>query len=181
VTRSLVSAPTWISRGACFLDIDDFSDTQPTMKLEEFFSGRIQGWGYTMTRLGALQNQFKIDAEANWDPVENVLSLNEVYQFDDGHEDRIDWSIRRLSESRYEGREAAIDGVAIGDQQGNAFNWQYSREVPEKDGSVTKLTFDDWFWLQSPNVMVAFASIQKFGIEVARLSAFYIKSDEPIH
>ena len=102
-----------------------------------------------------------------------TLTMSEFYKFDDGHSDPLNWSILKKSDTEYEGFEPSIDGSAKGEQRGNAFHWQYARDVPNKDGATTTFGFDDWFWLVEPRVLCVSASITKLGIEVARLSAFY--------
>jgi len=157
------------------LEIKDFDERRPVLQLEEFFSGRLKGWGYTVSRFGGFQNSFKIDTQGHWNAGSKTLTMSEFYKFDDGHSDPLNWSITKKSELEYEGFEKSIDGSARGEQRGNAFHWQYSRDVPEKDGDTTTFGFDDWFWLLEPTVLCVSASLTKLGIEVARLSAFYQK------
>jgi hypothetical protein len=126
-------------------------------------------------RFGSFQRQFKIEASGQWDEAAKTLKLVETYTFDDGQVDKLDWSIVKRSASRYEGHETRITGTAVGEQAGNAYHWSYSRRVPSKDGSEANLTFDDWFWLQDEQTLVARASVSKFGVEVATLSVFYRK------
>jgi hypothetical protein len=157
------------------VDIRDFDEKTPALLLEQFFSGRLKGWGYTVGRFGGFQNSFKIDTQGHWDPNTSTLTMSEFYRFHDGRSDALNWSILKKSDVEYEGFEASIDGSAKGEQLGNAFHWRYSRDVPNKDGDTTTLGFDDWFWLIEPDALCASASITKLGIEVARLSAFYRK------
>jgi hypothetical protein len=157
------------------VEIKEFEGKQPRFELEKFFAGRLEGWGYTVSRFNALQNQFKIVADGKWNLSRRTLTLRETYTFDDGHKDVLNWTIVKQSPSSYEGLEDRIDGTAKGEQAGNAFYWEYKRDVPNKDGKSSTIGFDDWFWLQEPDVMVAHASMTKLGIEVARLSAFYRK------
>jgi hypothetical protein len=157
------------------VDIASFDGKTPRFELEKFFSGNLEGWGYTVSRFNALQNQFKITAKGEWNAASNSLTLKETYTFDDGHTDVLNWTIIKQSNSTYEGREDRIEGAAKGQQAGNAFHWTYKREVPDRNGKTSTVGFDDWFWLQQPDVMLAHASLTKLGIEVARLSAFYRK------
>jgi hypothetical protein len=157
------------------MDIRDFEDKGPAFRLEDFFSGRLKGWGCTVGRFGGYQNSFKIETQGHWDARAGSLTMSEFYKFDDGHCDPLNWSILKKSDIEYEGFEPSLDGSAMGEQRGNAFHWQYSREVPNKDGDKTTFGFDDWFWLIEPSVLCVSASITKLGIEVARLSAFYQK------
>lgn len=157
------------------MNIDDFADKTPPFLLEEFFRGQLRGWGVTLGRMGGLQNRFSIEAEGRWDESAQTLAIREVYTFDDGHVDTLVWTILKRSATAYEGREAHIEGLANGEQRGNAFHWRYTRDVPTKDGTKTKLGFSDWFWLHEPGRMTAHASLTKLGIEVATLQAFYEK------
>jgi hypothetical protein len=157
------------------MNIDDFASNTPPFVLEEFFHGQLHGWGITMGRLGGLQNRFSIEAEGRWDQSANTLALREVYTFDDGHMDTLVWTIIKRSATSYEGRETHIQGLASGEQQGNAFHWTYTREVPTKDGSTSTFGFNDWFWLHERGRMTAHASLTKLGLEVSTLNVFYEK------
>lgn len=157
------------------MKITDFESKQPRFKLEEFFSGRLRGWGVTLTRFESFQNQFRIEAQGSWDASTRTLVLREIYTFDDSHVDTLTWTILKKDAATYEGREARIDGGADGEQAGNAFHWKYTRDVPAADGSSAKIGFDDWFWLQDEKIMIAHASLTKLGVEVATLNAFYQK------
>lgn len=157
------------------MKVQDFADKQPEFVLEQFFSGRTEGWGITLSRGETFVNQFRIKAEGHWDPEGQTLALREVYKFDDGHVDILVWTIRKLDTGKYEGRETRIPRVADGSQGGNAFHWKYSRDVPGSDGSSANMGFDDWFWLQDPDTMIAHASLTKLGFEVSTLNAFYRK------
>ncbi len=155
------------------MNISDFADKRPLFVLENFFSGRLRGWGITLRRMGKLQNRFTIEAEGRYEVSANTLTLKETYTFDDGHQDFLTWTIINRGDGKYEGRETLIDGMADGEQAGNAFRWKYAREVPAADGSKTKFGFDDWFFMHDENHMTAHASLTKLGIEFATLSAFY--------
>ena len=117
------------------MKIKDFDGKQPNFKLEKFFSGKLEGWGYTVNRFNTLQNQFRIKAKGAWNSAQNTLSLTETYTFDNGYTDILNWKIVKQSSFAYEGREDRIGGVAKGEQAGNAFHWEYKRDVPDKDGN----------------------------------------------
>jgi len=157
------------------MKISDFEEKRPTFRLEEFFTGRVQGWGVTLSRFEVLQNQFKIEAVGSWDVVANTLAIKEIYTFDDGHVDELTWSILKKDDRSYEGRETRIGGLADGTQAGNAFRWSYTRDVPAANGTSANISFDDWFWLQDAETMIAHASLSKLGVEISTLNAFYRK------
>lgn len=153
------------------MKVEDFAGREPAFVLEDWFAGPAEGWGVMQSRFGTLQRQFRIDAHGEWDADSRTLRLVETYRFDDGSEDRLEWSIRRLADGSYEGHEPRLVGAAEGRQAGNAFHWVYTRRVPGSDG--TRFTFDDWFWLQPGGVLIVRASVRRFGVEVATMSVFY--------
>ena len=102
--------------------------------------------------------------------------LSEAYSFDDGHHDLLEWRITRLLEKRYSGREKRLVGNAKGDHADNQFRWRYVRDVPQSGGGTTRLSFDDVFYLQEPKVLLARASITRFGFEVGVINVTYLKA-----
>lgn len=146
----------------------------PTLRLEEF-CGPATGWGLTQSRFGGLQNQFRIAAKGRWKARRNMLHLTETYSFDDGHVDTLNWKIEKLDDGGYRGKESRIPGTAIGEAEGNAVRWQYRRRVPQKSGQDRLLGFDDRFCLQERDVLVSRASVSKFGVEIATISAFFVR------
>ncbi|QLF71534.1 DUF3833 family protein (plasmid) [Peteryoungia desertarenae] len=141
--------------------------------LEEFFSGRLQGWGLTLGRFGGEKNRFTLQAEGEWNPVSRTLKLYETYFFDDGHQDDLTWKIIKSSGKDYQGFETRIAGSARGIQNDSLFCWKYRRDVPGKDGSSTRLGFNDRFFFHDEHHMTAHASLTLLGVEVATLHAFY--------
>lgn len=149
---------------------------RPRLKLEEFFDGSVNGFGFMHTRFGKLAQQFDISAEGQWDAEKQILALTETYQFDDGYRDELKWQISKLSDTRYRGVEPRLKGDAEGEQWAHHFRWRYVRDVPQKGGKSTRLTFDDCFYLQSPKLLMARASVARFGFEVGIISVSYVKS-----
>ena len=140
--------------------------------LEEFFTGSISGWGFTHSRLGKLQNHFTIDADGQWDGVAKSLALVEVYKFSDGHQDTLHWQFEKTSPQHFVGSEPRLIGTARGEQAGNSFRWRYRRSVPARNGSTSRLTFDDCFLLKQEDVVIATAAVSKFGFQIATITAF---------
>jgi hypothetical protein len=161
------------------MHVEDFARGRPELVLEQFFAGSTRGWGIVQDRFGRLQRQFHVEAQGEWNSAERTLRLTEVWSFDDGQVDRLEWRIRKLSPGQYRGSEPTLVGEAVGEQAGNAFRWRYTRRVPMSDGSDSRLNFDDWFWLQQGDVLISRAAIGRFGIEFASISLFYQKPRRP--
>lgn len=148
---------------------------RPQLKLEGFFDGSVKGFGFMHTRFGKVSQQFHISADGQWNAEKQVLALTETYQFDDGHRDELKWRITKLSDTAYRGVEDCLEREAEGEQSAHHFRWRYVRDVPQKGGSSTRLKFDDCFYLQSPNLLMARASVSRFGFEVGIITVSYIK------
>ena len=160
------------------MDIAEFADTRPVFRPEEYFLGRTEGWGVMQDRFGILRRQFRIEANGEWNATDQALSLREIYRFNDGQVDQLEWTLRPVGSDRYTATEPRVEGVAEGVRAGNAFRWTYVRRVPQPDGGEQALTFEDWFWLQDADVLIARASVRRFGIELATLSVFYRKQEQ---
>lgn len=127
-------------------------------------------------RSGSLTNQFIIQARATWNGSNSTLSLEEIYRFDDGHVDTLNWSIVRSSHAEYCGNESRLLGTALGKQEENRFEWKYTRKVPQRLGSGSVLTYSDWFLLTSDTVLLAQARVTKWGFHVATIAVVYTKT-----
>ena len=149
---------------------------RPSLRLEEFFDGSAKGWGFTHSRFGTLSQHFDIKAQGKWNEATRTLLLNEVYLFDDGHRDVLEWRITRHSENRYSGTETNLKGEAQGEQSDNHFRWKYVRDVPQAGGGPTRMAFDDCFYLQEPKVLMARATVSRFGFEIGVITVTYLKS-----
>lgn len=157
------------------MSIKDFEDTVPVFLPEQFFNGRLEGWAVLESLVGGLQKRATIQAEGRWDAAAQTVSFSETYRFDDGYRDTLKWTIRKLGPGRYSGAEPRVDDAAEGDQAGCAFNWRYTRDTPQPDGSSTKLNFDDWFYLIEPNACIVRGSAGRLGLPFATGHVTYRK------
>lgn len=153
------------------MKISDLAGTTPVYRPEEFLAGELEGWGILERLTGGLQQRFTVRATGHLDG--NELAFTETWTFDDGHVDTLRWRIRPLGDGRYEGDEDRLDGQAEGDQAGCAFHWRYSRDVPQKDGSSTRLNFNDWFYRIDDQVVMAKGTAGRMGVPFATAHVLY--------
>lgn len=158
------------------MKISDFSGTTPEYRPETFLTGRLEGWGILERLTGGLQQRFTVEARGHFDGTE--LAFTERWTFDDGHVDTLNWRIRPIGDGRYVGAEDRLDGQAEGDQAGCAFHWRYSRDVPQKDGSSTKLNFNDWFYRIDDRVVMAKGTAGRLGVPFATAHVLYRRLDD---
>lgn len=157
------------------MSIDDFKGTTPEFRPEEYFNGQLEGWGVVESLVGGLQQRATIKAEGKWDEQAQAVLFTETYRFDDGHEDTLRWTIRKLAPGQYSGSERRLEGEATGEQAGCAFNWKYTRDMPQADGSSTKLNFDDWFYRIDDRGCIVRGSAGRAGLPFATAHVTYRK------
>lgn len=152
------------------MDIEDFEGTTPELKLEEYFLGKTKAWGIFEDRFGNLRREFTVDIEGTWDG--ETLTLVEDFLYSDGETDQRIWRITKTAENTYVGEADDIIGKAQGRAVGKALNWNYDFMLKMKDGEL-KVRFDDWFYLQSKDVLINKADVTKFGIQLGRATIFF--------
>ena len=151
---------------------ESFKDTTPKLVIEDYFAGNTRAWGIVVKRSGEISRQFTVDLNGTLDG--KVLTLDEHFLYSDGKKQQRIWRITKLDEHTYEGRADDVVGIARGKQYGQALNWRYVLRL-EVDGEIWNVSFDDWMYLQSDNVLVNRAVMSKFGFDVAEVILFFRK------
>lgn len=160
------------------MKIEDFAGRGPEFRPEEFFSGRLEGWGLLESPTGSVQKRFTVAAEGrSFAEEDGLIRYREVWTFDDGHVDTLNWEIRPQGGNRYVGAEDRSEGEAQGERAGCAFHWKYSRDTPQPDGKSMKLNFDDWFFRVDETGYVAKGVAGRLGLPFAMARVTYRKLD----
>lgn len=155
---------------ACGIKGEQYVDTQPLFKLEEYFVGTIKAWGIVQDRSGNIVNRFDVVIKGSYDG--NKIILDELFTYyDDGRTEKRIWEITKIDDQHYEGTAGDIVGTAKGRAYGNALYWTYEMDVPVDD-TTYRLTFDDWIWAMNDGVIVNRSYLKKFGITVAEVTIF---------
>ena len=163
-----------LTLGACSsMKIDDFAETGPELRPEEYFAGKTRAWGIFEDRFGNLKREFVVDIQGDWDG--NTLTLTENFFYSDGETEQRIWKITRTGDGLYEGRAADVVGIAKGVAQGKALNWSYDLMLKVGDSEI-KVRFDDWMFLQPGGVMINRADVSKFGLNIGTVTLFFSKN-----
>ena len=80
---------------------EDFKNTKPIIKIEEYFQGSVKAWGILQDRKGRVTRQFKADLNGKWDG--SQLILDEIFNWTDGEKQTRQWTIQKIDEHHYEG------------------------------------------------------------------------------
>lgn len=159
------------------MKIEDFAGQGPAFRAEDFFAGRLEGWGVMESPLGGLQKRYTVQAQGQVASNDGVIHFTETWTFDDGHQDTLRWIITAEGEGRYRGSETRLEGEADGEQAGFAFHWTYTRQTPQPDGISIKLKFDDWFWRIDDKVTVVKGTAGRLGLPFATAHVTYRRLD----
>ena len=174
--RRLLPFALLIGLAACGgLRLEEFENTEPRFALEDYFLGHTRVWGAFYDRFGNLRRQFVADIEGTFDG--EVLTMDEVFLFDDGEREERVWEFTRLGEGRWEGRAADVVGLASVASAGRAVHLRYDLELPVGERTWV-VHFDDWLLLQPGEVVINRAQVTKFGVRIGEMVAFFAKVDE---
>ncbi len=151
---------------------EDYKDTKPVIKIEEYFQGNVKAWGMLQTRSGEVKRQFVADMKGNFDG--KNLILDETFIWNDGEKQERRWIIKKVGENRYEGTAPDVVGIAKGVSYGSAFKFEYKLLIPYKNKKI-KVRFDDWIFKQDDKTAINKAMLTKFGFKVGELTVFFTK------
>ena len=151
---------------------EDYKNTKPEIKIEEYFQGNVKAWGMLQGRSGEVKRQFVADMKGNFDG--QKLILDETFIWNDGEKQERRWTIKKVGENRYEGTASDVVGLAKGVSYGSAFKFEYKLLVPYKDKKI-KVKFDDWIFKQDDKTAINKATLTKFGFKVGELTVFFVK------
>ena len=151
---------------------EDYKNTEPKIKIEEYFLGNVNAWGIFQDRSGKVKRQFTAKMNGSMDG-ENLI-LKEDFNWNDGEVQQRSWVIKKVGENKYEGTASDVVGIAKGVSYGSAFKFEYNLLIPFKDKKI-KVRFDDWIYKQDEKVAINKAIVSKFGFKVGELTVFFVK------
>ncbi len=158
------------------MNLEDYKDKKPVLKLEEYFNGKTIARGVFEDRFGNIKKSFKVFIVGTWDGTD--LILKEDFIYDDGTKDYREWKLAKDTKNpnAYSGYAEGVIGTASGSVSGNAFNWKYGFNLKIGERKV-KVKFDDWMFLQEDGYLVNIAKVKKFGVTLGRVILFFEKKE----
>ena len=150
----------------------NYINTKPEIKIEEYFLGNVKAWGIFQGRSGVVKRKFT--AEMNGFFEGKNFILNEDFNWNDGEKQTRQWIIKKVDDHNYEGTASDVVGIAKGASYGSAFKFEYNLLIPFKDKKI-KVRFDDWIFKQDEKVAINRAIVTKFGFKVGELTVFFMK------
>jgi len=151
---------------------EDYKNTKPVIKIEEYFQGKVKAWGMLLSRSGQVKRQFTANMKGQFDG-QNLI-LDETFIWNDGEKQERKWNIKKIDDNTYEGTASDVVGIAQGVSFGSAFKFEYQLLIPYKNKKI-KVRFDDWIFKQDDKTAINKATLTKFGFKVGELIVFFVK------
>lgn len=160
-------ACTSVLTGCSTQNIDMYQNVQPTLNMNEFFDGQIEGWGMFQSRSGEVKRRFYVDIQATKEG--DLIVLDESFDWADGTKSKRVWRLTEQPDGSWRGTAGDVVGEAIGNVAGNSLHWKYVLKLPVDDKEY-EVVFDDWMYLVDENVMLNRSIMKKFGVELGSVT-----------
>jgi hypothetical protein len=147
--------------------VSEYADNTPVMVVEEFFNGSLRAHGIVKDRGGKVIRYFNASINASW--VDGVGTLDEVFRFDDGEEQRRIWKLVRDEAGNYVGTANDVIGSSTLEIAGNSLFLDYVLRIPYGDGTLD-LNIDDRMYLVSERVLINESVMTKWGFDVGQIT-----------
>lgn len=172
---ALIGVITMISGCSAGGKLSAYKEMEPSLELENYFSGPVKAWGIVQDRSGKITRRFSVDMVGKWQG--DIGTLTEDFEYYDGKTQQRIWTIAKTTDGEYEGTADDIIGKAQGQVNGNAVRWAYQMNL-DVGKNTYKITFDDWMFLMKDGVLINRSYLKKFGIKVAELTLFMQKQSD---
>ena len=156
--------------------VEQYATESPNLDLRQYFNGKLKAHGIFTDRQGVVVKRFVVDMTGTWQGNEGVLDeqfTDLQTNGKDAKQQRI-WRLKYLGDGRYTGVADDVQGEAVGQSSGNAFNWKYTLALPV-DGKVWDVQFDDWMYLMDDKIMLNKAAMSKWGVHLGDVTLVFTK------
>jgi hypothetical protein len=154
--------------------VGEYTDNKPVMVIEEFFDGSLSAHGIVKNRRGKVIRYFNASIDAYWK--DGVGTLDEVFSFDDGEEQRRTWKLVRDDFGGYIGSANDVIGTSRLEVAGNSLFLEYVLRIPYEDGTLD-LHIDDRMYLVSDRVLINESVMTKWGFELGQITLVIEKNE----
>ena len=158
--------------GCAAPDVKQYSAEKPTLELQNYLNGAVDGWGMFQGRSGEVKKRFHVRIDAHWEGTTGFL--DEHFEWSDGAQTRRQWTLKIQPDGTIRGTANDVVGQATGELAGNALHWRYVMELPV-DGTTYHVDFDDWMYLMSDKVMLNRSTMSKWGFDLGEVTLTFNK------
>jgi len=157
---------------SCSVNVDQYEDSDNNFDLQSYFDGKLIAWGVIQNLNDKVTRKFCVELDGQWENKKGLLA--EKFYFDDGEISYRNWHLTETTPNHFTGTAEDVVGTAIGQQQGMAFNLQYTLKLPVDD-TTYEVAMDDWMYQIDEYRIVNKTSISKLSVNVANVTIFFDK------
>ena len=163
---------------ACSTSPQAYKSESPKMDFITYFSGTTHGYGAIYSRTGKVTDRFHVTMQGT--PGTNsqgqrTLNLAEDFTYTSGKTQKRAWFVTEPAKGQLTATAPDVPGGAVGEQSGNAVNFNYRLTIERDNGKSITLGSDDWMWMLPDNIVMNRNYLSKFGINVAELVITFTK------
>jgi hypothetical protein len=147
--------------------LEDYSDIEPTLTPQEFFTGELSARGVVKNRSGEVIRTFDADISASWND-QGVGTLDEEFRFNDGEVQTRVWTLTPNEDGTLHADAGDVVEPGTMRWQGNAINMNYVLSVAYGDGTID-VSMDDWMYLVTPDTLINETAMTKWGFKVGEI------------
>lgn len=149
--------------------LETYSDLEPTLTPQEFFTGELSARGVVKNRSGEVIRTFDADIDASWND-EGVGTLDEEFRFNDGEIQTRVWTLTPKDDGSLHADAGDVVEPGTMRWQGNAINMNYVLRVAYgDDDSTIDVSMDDWMYLITPDTLINETEMTKWGFKVGEI------------
>jgi hypothetical protein len=171
---SIVLLSMGLLPGCSGVSIEDYSHNKPAMVVPEFFNGSLSAHGIVKNRSGKVTRYFNASIDAYWE--DGIGTLDEVFVFDDGEEQRRVWKLVKDEAGNYIGSANDVVGSSKLKVAGNSLFLDYMLRVPYGEGTLD-IHIDDRMYLVSDRILLNESIMTKWGFDVGQVTLVIQKNE----
>jgi hypothetical protein len=151
--------------------LTSYSINKPAFSMIQFFAGDLCAKGLVRDRSKSVTRKFVATIDAQF--INNVLTLDEKFVFDDGEKQSRLWRFKQNNES-WTGTAGDVVGQAQGQEVGDSLYLTYQLKV-KLDDSEYIIAMDDWLHLIDQNTLIGSTDMTKWGFNVGQIDIVITK------
>lgn len=139
---------------------------------DRFFLDRTYGRGVVRDFTGRLIEGCVIDTYGRWDHTIGAMHFDEVFTYDDGRTDTLNWTFAPDPQGRMVASEASLAAPVSGWSDGADYRLRFKRADPRLPPAL-RLTYDVCFTPLEDDLALKLVRLRLFGLLVATMTAFH--------
>ena len=145
---------------------------RPPFAPDHFFLDRTYGRGVVRDFTGRLIDECRITTEGRWDHAIGGLYFDEVFTYDTGRVDTLNWKFSPDPQGRMVASELSLAEPVTGWTEGADYRLRFRRADPSQP-RLPRLTYDVRFSPMEPELVLKTVGLKLFGLKIATMIAFH--------